>query len=51
MIINPFKCENCGEELQPNDLQLGLNNKMELMAFCIFCGESIKVPDKKEASK
>lgn len=38
MILNPFKCEECGEELQPEDIQVGISENNELMRKCRFCG-------------
>jgi len=42
MIINPIICKNCKNELQPEDLKVGVENG-ELIRICGFCGEKTKV--------
>jgi len=39
-IINPFKCEKCERELQPEDIGLDLDG-YELVRICGFCGNRI----------
>jgi len=43
MIINPFKCESCGRELQPDDIGVGTNEDNELIKQCGFCGCEVVV--------
>ena len=42
MIINPFRCDNCIEELQPEDIGVTLKEG-ELVRVCLFCGNTIKL--------
>lgn len=42
-IINPMKCKKCEEELQPEDLLVGTNEKEELVKVCRFCGLEAEV--------
>ena len=37
MILNPFKCKECGEELQPENLLVGTTDG-KLTRKCGFCG-------------
>jgi transcription initiation factor IIE alpha subunit len=37
MIINGFKCENCGEELQANDIGVRINEQGEIIRICRLC--------------
>lgn len=41
-IMNPFKCEKCGEELQINDIGVSCENG-KLVRICLFCGNIIEV--------
>ncbi len=43
MIINPFKCENCNQELQPADILVGTNDKGNLIRVCKFCDNEVEV--------
>jgi|WetSurMetagenome_2_1015567.scaffolds.fasta_scaffold10513_13 hypothetical protein len=47
MIINPFKCENCNNDLQPEDILITTFTDGELYRTCRFCGDKIKVNAKK----
>ena len=38
MILNPFKCKKCGEELQPENLLVGTSPDGKLTRKCGFCG-------------
>ena len=42
MILNPFKCEGCGEELQPENI-LVKTTPDELIRVCGFCGHEVEV--------
>ena len=44
MILNPFKCQNCGEELQPEDILLNIDED-HLISICGFCGGVLNVID------
>ena len=49
MILNPFKCENCKEELQPD--MIGIETiDGKLVRVCMFCGNEIFIdnPEKSE---
>ena len=47
MILNPFKCESCDEELQPENI--GINfTKGVLVRVCLFCGNQVSVTFKGE---
>ncbi len=46
MILNPFKCENCGRELQPENIGIKVEND-DLIRICVFCGNEVKVEEKK----
>ena len=37
MILNPFKCEGCKRELQPEDIQIGIDKAGDLERVCGFC--------------
>jgi len=37
MIINGFKCEGCGEELQADDISVGINTEGNMVRICRFC--------------
>jgi hypothetical protein len=37
MILNPFQCPNCGNDLQPEDILLGVYSGGELIRCCAFC--------------
>lgn len=43
MIGNLIKCENCGAELQPEDILLNINKEGELIRMCRFCGYKVNV--------
>jgi hypothetical protein len=43
MIMNPFSCENCKEELQPENIGVNVNEKGELVRICLFCGNEVIV--------
>jgi len=43
MILNPFKCEACKEELQPEDILLDTNRNGELIRVCKFCYNEVKI--------
>ena len=40
VILNPFKCKKCGQELQPENILLNTDGK-DLISKCGFCGEEI----------
>jgi len=42
MIINPFKCEKCERELQPENISVSVKDG-DLMRRCGFCGFEVKV--------
>ena len=42
MILNPFKCENCGEELQPDKIGVDFRGT-DLIRICGFCFHEIKL--------
>ena len=42
MILNPFKCEKCENELQPEDILVG-TDKDNLIRKCGFCGNEVIV--------
>ena len=42
MIINPIKCEKCGNELQPEDIKLGIGIK-GLVKKCGYCGHEVEI--------
>lgn len=46
MILNPFICENCKEELQPEDIFVSIENN-NLVRICGFCGNKVKVGNEK----
>jgi len=46
MIINPIICPSCREELQPEDIKVGVEDG-ELIRICGFCGDKTKVEDLK----
>ena len=48
MILNPFKCEGCKRELQPEDIQIGINKAGDLERVCGFCGHEVKLKEAKE---
>jgi len=43
MILNPFKCENCKEELQPEDIMVGITKEGDVARICGFCGNQINI--------
>jgi hypothetical protein len=43
MIMNPFSCENCKRELQPENLGINVNEEGELVRICMFCGNEVIV--------
>ena len=43
MILNPFNCENCNEELQPEDIGVAIDDKGDLIRVCLFCGNKVKI--------
>lgn len=43
IIQNAIKCKECKEELQPENLLVGLSNEGELVRKCGFCGYEEKV--------
>jgi transcription initiation factor IIE alpha subunit len=45
MIINGFKCENCGEELQANDIGISIEHG-EVIRTCRLCNHITKIEDK-----
>jgi hypothetical protein len=48
-MINPFKCENCKMELQPNDIMVGTNEvNGNLVKMCAYCGNVIEINEEKE---
>ena len=49
MILNPFKCENCGKELQPEDIGVKVFEG-ELWRVCLNCGNYSEV-EKSTTSK
>ena len=48
MILNPFKCEKCGKELQPEDIGIKVNDEdsESLIRICMFCGNEVKIQEK-----
>jgi DNA-directed RNA polymerase subunit RPC12/RpoP len=44
MILNPIKCENCGKELQPNEIMLKVSIK-GLVKKCKYCGHEVVIKD------
>jgi len=46
MIINPIKCENCGQELQPENIKLGIGIK-GLVKKCPYCGYEVEIKEEK----
>jgi len=40
VILNPIKCKKCGQELQPGDILIGIDED-DLVSKCGFCGEEI----------
>ena len=42
MIINPIKCEKCGEDMQPDDIGIGSKND-ELIRICLHCGNEVAI--------
>jgi len=49
MTLNPFKCEKCELELQPENILLGVDNG-NLIRVCAFCGNKIQI-DMEEKNK
>ena len=45
MILNPFPCEKCGEELQPEDILLGINKLGDLVRRCNFCDNEVIIKE------
>jgi len=43
VIINPMKCESCGEELQADEVLIGVNENTEMIRKCEHCGNEVKV--------
>lgn len=43
MILNPFKCEKCKRELQPENLGVDVDDGGELIRICGFCGNKVEV--------
>lgn len=41
VIINPIKCEGCGEELQPEEILVGTNSDGDLIRACKFCQKEV----------
>ena len=46
MILNPFRCEKCKEELQPEDIMVGVDKDGNLGRICGFCGNQIIIKEK-----
>lgn len=44
MILNPFKCEKCKNELQPEDIGIKTNDNKDLIRVCLFCGNEVIIP-------
>jgi len=42
MILNPFKCERCKRELQPENIGVSTENG-ELIRICLFCKNKVNV--------
>jgi hypothetical protein len=41
-ILNPFSCEKCGRELQPENIGVAVEHG-NLIRICLFCGNKVKV--------
>lgn len=46
VIINPFICPNCKQELQPEVVGVIMENT-ELIRVCKFCGDKVKIVELK----
>ena len=42
MIINGFKCENCGEELQANDIGISIEQG-DIIRICMYCNHRTNI--------
>ena len=40
MILNPFPCEKCGEELQLENIALNVDSSGNITRMCTFCGHT-----------
>ena len=45
MIINGFKCENCNEELQAEDIGVSVNDKGNLIRICRYCNHITEIQE------
>lgn len=43
MILNPFNCECCKRELQPENIQLTIDEEGNLIRVCGFCGCVVRI--------
>lgn len=46
-ILNPFRCEKCKRELQPENILVGFKD-MTLVRICAFCGNKVLIKEKKQ---
>ena len=48
MILNPFKCPKCDNELQPENVGVKFGPNGELIRVCGFCGDEVEVNGEKK---
>lgn len=46
MIGNLIKCEKCNNELQPEDIGIGIEQG-NLIRVCCYCGNKVNIEEKK----
>ena len=46
VILNPFKCELCEAELQPENIGINEDCEGNLIRICLFCGNKVVIKDK-----
>lgn len=47
MILNPFKCEKCKIELQPEDILIEVHNG-ELIRVCKYCRHKVIIKEERK---